>query len=124
MRTVVGETYRPAEQEYTRPLGQLLIYIRTLQLGCLCGKISLLRILSASLSGISMLNSYETIIRKPKTGLLGDGTSSIAMTTSTVSKLSRPRSFEKCDLFVILFVGHFKLRYQLLKYHTLDASLT
>jgi hypothetical protein len=34
---------------------------------------------SASLSGISMLNS-----------------SSIAMTTSTVSKLSRPRSFEKC----------------------------
>lgn len=59
-----------------------------------------------------MLNSYKTIIRKPKTGLLGDGTSSIAMTTSTVSKLSRPRSFEKCDLFVILFVGHFKLRYQ------------
>lgn len=45
--------------------------------------------------------------------LLGDGTSSIAMTTSTVSKLSRPRSFEKFDLFVILFDGHFKLPYQL-----------
>ena len=27
-------------------------------------------------------------------------TSSIAITTSTVSKLSRPRSFEKCDTFV------------------------
>lgn len=38
MRTFVGETYRPAEQEYTRPLGQLLIYIRTIQLGCLCEK--------------------------------------------------------------------------------------
>ena len=38
-----------------------------------------LRIASASLSGISMLNS-----------------SSIAITTSTVSKLSNPKSFEKC----------------------------
>ena len=38
-------------------------------------------IASASLSGISMLNS-----------------SSIAMTTSTVSKLSNPRSFEKCEV--------------------------
>lgn len=38
MRIVVGETYRPAEKEYTRPLGQLFIYIRTIQLGCLCGK--------------------------------------------------------------------------------------
>lgn len=36
---------------------------------------------SASLSGISMLNS-----------------SSIAMTTSTVSNESRPRSFAKCDV--------------------------
>ena len=43
-------------------------------------------IASASLSGISMLNS-----------------SSIAITTSTVSKLSRPRSFEKCDCPVICY---------------------
>lgn len=111
MRPVVGRTYRPAEQEYTQPLGQLLMNISTIQLGTFDGSFSLLRILSASLSGISMLNSYKTISKKKRAALLGDNTSSIAMTTSTVSKLSRPRSFEKCDLFVILSDGHFKLPY-------------
>lgn len=44
----------------------------------------LLWMVSASLSGISMLNS-----------------SSMAMTTSTVSRLSRPRSLAKCAVDVI-----------------------
>src|ERR1700737_2200442 len=47
---------------------------------------------SASLSGISMLNS-----------------SSMAITTSTVSKLSSPKSFEKCDCAEI-YISHVTLK--------------
>lgn len=53
---------------------------------------------SASLSGISMLNSYEKIShRLTPSASFAEHTSSIAMTTSTVSKLSSPRSFVKCE---------------------------
>lgn len=38
MRSIVGRTYRPAEQEYTRLLGQLLIHIRTIRRGSWCGE--------------------------------------------------------------------------------------
>jgi len=54
-------------------------------------------IASASLSGISMLNSYTVVNGCHNTSFVPQPTSSIAMTTSTVSKLSRPRSFVKCD---------------------------
>lgn len=60
----------------------------------------LLKIESASLSGISMLNSCERVrLAKFHPYYVDHLTSSIAITTSTVSKLSRPKSFEKCDVF-------------------------
>ena len=39
-----------------------------------------------------------------------DHTSSIAITTSTVSKLSRPKSFEKCDVFDTSLPGQYLMR--------------
>ena len=60
----------------------------------------LLKIESASLSGISILNSCERVrLGKSPHYYVDHLTSSIAITTSTVSKLSRPKSFEKCDVF-------------------------
>ena len=66
---------------------------------CIKGHI-LLKIESASLSGISILNSCERVrLGRSPPYYVDHLTSSIAITTSTVSKLSRPKSFEKCDVF-------------------------
>ena len=54
-----------------------------------------LSIASASLSGISMLNSCTSVRAVPRLYYLMRLTSSIAMTTSTASRLSRPRSLWK-----------------------------
>ena len=64
----------------------------------LCGHFDIpLWMASASLSGISMLNSYNIVRPASCMSHLRSLTSSIAMTTSTVSRLSRPRSLWKCD---------------------------
>jgi len=55
-------------------------------------------IASASLSGISMLNSYHAVNICTTHLVLLEHTSSIAMTTSTVSRLSSPKSFAKWDV--------------------------
>ena len=41
---------------------------------------------------------YEVLAMANSVSKQNAYTSSIAMTTSTVSRLSRPRSFEKCDV--------------------------
>ena len=54
---------------------------------------------SASLSGISMLNScVRKLLAFLEDQQVSARTSSIAITTSTVSRLSSPRSFAKCDV--------------------------
>lgn len=66
---------------------------------------------SASLSGISMLNSYKrrqisTLVDYIQSGWRETSrTSSMAITTSTVSKLSRPRSFAKCAVDLSCRIG-------------------
>ena len=54
-----------------------------------------LRMASACLSGISMLNSCTSVRAVSRLCYLMRLTSSIAMTTSTASRLSRPRSLWK-----------------------------
>lgn len=70
-----------------------------------------------------MLNSYKP--SEPHSSIAPHQvrTSSIAITTSTVSKLSSPRSFEKCEVDVSYI--HQSLSHAFLKInHTFDGSVT